>query len=520
MSKTNGKTDRVHILKMRARNVKCLKEVEIDFEGEMHEIKGDTGQGKTSILDSIEATFRGLEPSMVRRGESRAELELVLDAATIKRIVGAEDGKSTVMVTDNHGKRVEKAKEFIDTLCGRTAFRPISWVQLGGGESRGKTERLRQQRDMLLEAIPMRLTGRQVADAVKDLGDDYYEALGEVNLDGVDFDQHAFMVCSAIERACYDYRKLQNSLADEAENKLAVTPAPERSAPKTPLPELIERERAATEAYHTAKARVGNRQALRERVESLRTRVAQEAEDLPDAGKLARTLETYQTVVGDTRTKIEELEKALAEARAELADAESKVRKCREIQARMEDHEARKADLAALEAELAEEGSPDDIAALEKALADARRDVEARRLQDAHDEAAQAAQAARQRAILFSRLVTLFRDELPKRLLEASKLPVEGLGIEGDMVTIHGVPLHQLGTSQQIRVGVLIAAALNPRSGFVLVDGAESLGKKDRAALAEAAKELDLQLILTVVDPDAEPAAGVTVMADGLAKSA
>jgi hypothetical protein len=80
---------------------------------------------------------------------------------------------------------------------------------------------------------------------------------------------------------------------------------------------------------------------------------------------------------------------------------------------------------------------------------------------------------------------------------------------------VDGVPLHALGTSQQIRTGVLVAAALNPRSAFVLVDGAESMGRADRLALADAAQELGLQLILTVVDPDAAPGPDVTVMREG-----
>jgi len=39
-------------------------------------------------------------------------------------------------------------------------------------------------------------------------------------------------------------------------------------------------------------------------------------------------------------------------------------------------------------------------------------------------------------------------------------------------------------------------------------------------ALAQIAKELDLQLILTYVDPDAEPRDGVVVMRKGEAVSA
>jgi hypothetical protein len=111
--------------------------------------------------------------------------------------------------------------------------------------------------------------------------------------------------------------------------------------------------------------------------------------------------------------------------------------------------------------------------------------------------------------------VTLFRDVLPSMLLARANLPLDGLAIEDETIVINGVPLHELGTSEQIRVGVVIASALNPLAGFVLVDQAESLGREGKKALASVAHELGLQLIMTVVDPDAVPGPGVTVMRGG-----
>jgi len=80
---------------------------------------------------------------------------------------------------------------------------------------------------------------------------------------------------------------------------------------------------------------------------------------------------------------------------------------------------------------------------------------------------------------------------------------------------VHGVPLHALGTSEQIKIAVQIAAALNRQIGWVPIDRAESLGRADRVAIGEVQRELNLQIILVYVDPDAEPAPGVTVMTNG-----
>ena len=512
--KTTAKGERMRVLQVRARNMKCVKEVEIDMKGGLHEIKGDSGQGKTTILASIEAGLRGIDKDLVRNGADEAEVELHLSEAVINRVL-PRDGKEKLMVTDAAGNPIEAAKAFLATICGPTAFRPIEWVQLGGGPKKGSTERRRAQRDQLIEAIPMALTAAQVANAVKNLGEEYAQILKEVNLAGVDFEQHAFVACDMLRTACSDYFSLQNSREKDAQAELKHTPAPERSAPKASVEECSERVNAAQEAFIAARTKQDGRQHLTAQVEALRMQVAEGDENLPKPGDVKVTKEKYERLTVEGREKIQKLEAALLEARTALKDAEEKLQRCEKLNQDLVLHEARKKDLAALEAEIAGEGETVDLEALQAELEHAKADLEARKLQDRHNEAAKKAQYAADRLGAIKRLVELFRDDLPKTLLAQAELPVQGLSIDGEQILIDGVPLHQLGTSQQIRVGVLIASALNPASGFVLVDGAESMGRNDRKALAEAAQELGLQLIMTYVDPDATPAPGVTVMRDG-----
>lgn len=537
MSELNGK---VRILQLRARNVKSVKEVEIDHLGEIVEVRGDSGQGKTTILESIRGALEGLDPSMVRNGESAAEIELRLSEATINRII-PRDGKETLLVKDKNGKPIERAKEFLKTICGAATFRPIAWVQSGGGDGKGKTERQRNQRDTLLKALPIELTKEQVDIALAQfLGPEFVTAMGEVDLAGVDYSQHGLMVCSALQRACYDFRKGQNALVDAAEATLANTPPPDRAAPSIDLAECEARLEKCRKAFYQAQAAAPTaRQAERDKLAST---IAIEDAELPDPQDLNAAIneqhgsikilnsarEKTATEVDAARAEIERIEKLLVDARKALYSAEDAQRiaireqdkaekrlsDLEDFLERIERNEARKADLAALDKEIAGFDTQ-ALATLEKLLKDAQAVRDARALQDKHDAAAVAAVQARERAERFDRLVSLFRDDLPKALIEQAELPVAGLGVNGDTITINDVPLHQLGTSEQIKVGVAIAEALSPRSGFVLVDGAESLGRGDRLALAEAAKERGLQLILTYVDPDAVPGPGVVVMAGG-----
>ncbi len=522
MTKKNGES-RAHILSLRARDVKCVSEVSIDFEGNMHVVAGDSGQGKTTILDSIRGALEGFDPSMVRQGANSAEIELVLDNAKVTRVVGT-DGKQTLLVTEKDGGKVEKAQDFLRVITGPTTFQPLKWVQLGGGEAKGLTGRLREQRDQLLAAIHMSLSAKEMAQAAKDMGPEYFEALREINMDDVDFDQHGLTVCAAMEKATYDFRKQQNSLAEMAESKLSVTPAPQKAPPNESIEVLKARLEKRTEAFHFARAKQSDRSSLAEQVTALRAKVTADEQELPPLSRVEKTRaeytsqsETLTSEVDQIKAKIAELQQALRERESSLNDVRTKLDKCADLERQINSHEGRKHDLSQLEAELESSTGVTNLEELQADLEQAKADVQHRELQDAHNAAAEAYKEAKTRAELFDGLVKLFRDDLPKALLSKAKLPVDGLGITDDVVTINGIPLHQLGTSEQIKVGVLIAAALNPKSGFVLVDGAESMGKKDRAALAEAAKDLDLQLIMTIVDDDALPAPGITVMREGAA---
>ena len=514
MTNDNGH-ERVHVLRLSAKNIKSLREVAIDFEGEIHELRGDTGQGKTSVLESIEGAIRGLDPSMIRQGQDTAELELILTEAQVNRICHRH-GKEELFVRDSDGNAIERGKEYLRAIFGPTTFQPVSWVRLSEGDARGRTERLRKQRDMLLESINMELTAEQVYAAVESLGEDHRDALAEVDLDNIDFTAHPFVVCRSLERVVYDHRQYVNKCAQDAENHLKLVPAPD-TAPKASADELEAQVKSAEQAYWTAKSKADNRGTLRERRDKLAAQIEAEAPELPDADKLAKTREHYQSERDAAASEIERLEALLKEQRARKQDAEEKLSQAEQLARDLENHEARRADLAKLDAELAQETGGEDLEGLQRNLEDLRAKLASRNAQDAHDEAAENYRRARERSEVFTGLVKLFRDDLPQALLEAADLPIEGLGIDGDCVTVHGHPVHQLGTSEQLKVSVLIASYLNPKTGFILIDGAESLGKKDRAALAEAAHELGLQLIMSYVDESAEPGPGRTVMADGAA---
>jgi DNA repair exonuclease SbcCD ATPase subunit len=518
--KAKAKIERTHVLELRVRNFKAIREVCITPDGECLAVKGDTGQGKTSILDAIEATLRGIDPDLVHHEAGSAELELKLDKIKVKR-VQPKEGKETLIVTGPNGEPIEKGSGLLKALCGPNVFRPIQWVERGGGEKRGQTERLRMQRAQLLEALPVELEADDVRRAVKALGPEATDAMRQMNLDGVNWDAAPFAVCEALEKVVYETRKLHNKDVERLERELANTPAPQHKAVAESVEELSADFERAQEAYYSAKNNSGKQEQQRRLYKNLQEEIEQMEADYPSCAKL-ELREEAEEKLGELRkdemrveVQISELREALEKAIAERDAIEKRIRRGEVLISQMDKYAAKKADLAELETALEVGEDVVDVEQLRREMEELKGDLVNKRQQEAHDAKARELATALAVGDIHTALIKLFRDEMPLELLRRADLPIPGLALDEEQITIHGTPLHQLGTSEQIKIGVVIAAALNPSVGFVLIDRAESLGRKDLVALGKIAQEMELQLIMTFVDADAKPGDGVVVMSGG-----
>jgi hypothetical protein len=516
------------ILQLRARNVKSIREVDISPDGTVHEIKGDTGQGKSAILLAIRGGLEGLDPEMVRNGETQAEIEITLSDGQIKRIV-PRDGRPSVKVKDGNGQAVKRATDFLRTISGGGSFDPVAWVSLGA-EAKGRKPGLRQQRDELLSSIPAQLTRDDVIDAVKELGGDdpgdvsvYIDALKKCNLDDMEFKHSAFSVCSMFENIIYEHRTAQNARlrAEEEALKLAQEEAVGAGqAPEKISAAMVEEAKSymssALDAYHEAKAQRDSRQSLLDR----RQEFEEELESLPKdtMADLAKQRNKWESQRDKETLKERELIKKLEACRAKLGEALTELDDVATCERMAKHRESLTEDIARLDKDIGAGGiSNEDLDALAVKRDEAQvdvdnlerwRNVQSRRLvyRQEHDKCS-----------VLDELIELFRNTIPKSVLAKSDLQIEGLGIREEMITINDVPIYALGTSEQMKVGVQVAAAINPNTAFILIDRAESLGSKDKAILAQEAERLGLQLILTVVDEKATPSDSVTIMSGGKA---
>lgn len=133
------------ILGFRAENVKRLSVVEITPDGNLIEITGENGNGKTSILDAIWWALEGtknIQVEPIRQGENRALIRLDIGGDEIKYIVTrtfvrlaepAADGKtyrSSLTVKTPEGASFGKPQEeVLNALIGALAFDPLAFIR-------------------------------------------------------------------------------------------------------------------------------------------------------------------------------------------------------------------------------------------------------------------------------------------------------------------------------------------------------------------------------------------------------
>jgi hypothetical protein len=93
--------------------------------------------------------------------------------------------------------------------------------------------------------------------------------------------------------------------------------------------------------------------------------------------------------------------------------------------------------------------------------------------------------------------------ELPAKILETAKLPVEGLTVEHGVPLINGLPISNLSDGELLELCVDISVCKPGQLEIILIDGAERLDKESRERLYAKCKAKGLQLIATrVTDSD------------------
>lgn len=126
------------IIELAAENVKRLKAVAIRPDGNLVEISGRNGQGKSSVLDAIWWALSGtshIQAVPIRKGETEARIRLDLgDLKVIRTFKKREDETFTtsIVVESQEGARFPSPQRMLDSLLGELSFDPLAFSRMDG----------------------------------------------------------------------------------------------------------------------------------------------------------------------------------------------------------------------------------------------------------------------------------------------------------------------------------------------------------------------------------------------------
>lgn len=120
------------IIQLKSTNIKKLKAVLINANGESVIIGGKNGAGKSSVLDSITVALAGksaIPQRPIRDGEEHAEVEIDLGELTVTRTFN-RSGTTSLVVKSKEGAKYPSPQGILDKLCGELTFDPLEFTRL------------------------------------------------------------------------------------------------------------------------------------------------------------------------------------------------------------------------------------------------------------------------------------------------------------------------------------------------------------------------------------------------------
>lgn len=99
-------------------------------------------------------------------------------------------------------------------------------------------------------------------------------------------------------------------------------------------------------------------------------------------------------------------------------------------------------------------------------------------------------------------IVKKLSKEVPQALIEKADLPIKGLAVVGDDITINNISLDNLSSSEQLKFGLDLVRALNANFKVICIDGVERLDKESFESVLKEIEGDDYQYFITRVDGD------------------
>lgn len=443
----------LRLVSLEVQNILGVKAAYVDASGKhVVIIGGRNGQGKSSLLKALEMAIAGktsfpIDP--IHHGARAGSVQVDLGEIKVDLVVSNSGNRLTV--SDASGGKIRSPQQLLNTLFSELSFDPLRFAYMAPKEQDAELKRIAG-----LEEPWAKL------DAEK---------------------ERLFAERTEINR---DVKRYTAQLEGMPWHEDA--PAEERSA-KDVLAELnalLEQERESERARRAEQLRIEDELRAQEREAE---RIREQAE------RAAEAVKTSVDAITEKELVIENLERKLAEAKAELARARTEhkallatERAAVEAAEALPDLTGKRAELATLTEQEPEENPAiaakrAELETLEQDNQKVRENAARARVKKQLDEveAESKAKTARLKAI----------EDEKAELLASARFPVDGLGFSDVGPTFNGVPIEQIASSERIRLSCAIGFAQHPRLRLLLVKDGSLLDEQGMALLEELAERED-----------------------------
>lgn len=124
------------IIALQAENIKKLVAIEIRPDGNLVQITGKNGDGKTSVLDSIWWALAGstnIQDAPIRNGQKKARIKLDMGEIVVTRTFKKDESgetSSAITVESAEGVKFSSPQSMLDGLLGELSFDPLAFSRL------------------------------------------------------------------------------------------------------------------------------------------------------------------------------------------------------------------------------------------------------------------------------------------------------------------------------------------------------------------------------------------------------
>lgn len=420
------------------KNVLGIQELSIKPDGNIIEISGGNGQGKTSILEGVKAAL-GLSEhsSLIRNGEKKAEIVLDLGDMLIKKTYTASGAKvdvqGRVMGTDELTS-LGKPAAILKNLINPNAVDPVRLL----------TARPKELLDHVLQAIPMKVSADRMSVITgRDYAQNDNHALAVIGAEVKDFTEKRRDTNRDLKSANTTIEQLEGTITDEADID--------------DLKDQITENNSA--------------------IDKLKT----------NAGRAARTAgREFKPKIAEKDELIQEIKDKILDLQCDLDDAEN----ARTILVK----EKELKEEAAFDREMAKEG--EYLRANERLHEDISRAAVHNNTRTQVAKWREDALALGKQVNAHNKALTelqAYKEEL------CENLPMEGLELTDGMLSMNGIPFGQMNTAARVDLVIELAKLTSGKLGIVVLDNSENLDPETYALFLEKAAATDLTFVVARV---------------------